>query len=178
MSANNGCDSKAKGDYGKIIWIGDSIKQGTSTFPTKYTVTVVDSASGRVTKDVTLWMVSVGRECGQGSNLAYVDRETNTLWFLTGIIELDHMGFTTYDDNGNQINKIISENQTINPMDFIDTFRIRANSASDGTEITQTMLIGNRNNGMTFQNPYLGTNQKGGKRKSRKSKKSKRHTRR
>ena len=177
------CSAKPRGNFGKVL----SVSYDAYSYPTTYSVSVV--GDGPRKENVTLWVVSVQRECGQGGQFAYIDPDTNTLWFVTAAVPIDangnmtgDIGLKTLDDNGAQINKVVVMSGKMGLEDIMDPNKIRTDRAADGTMLTSNITIGNANNGaINEMGVAVGGKYKGGKRKSRKSrksKKSKRQTRR
>jgi hypothetical protein len=186
---------RERGDYGKILWVANPENTDYNTFPTSLTVRLVPAVGeASETRDVTVWHLSAGRECGQVSpQFGYVDPDTRTLWFLTLYISVDGIdkngkpvgnvsyGFITYDNDGNQVNKAqLMREQPLNIMDILSARSLEVDRASDGSQLVANMPLGNENYSpfSEYSNQSLAPKREGGKRKTRRSKKSKKHTRR
>ena len=178
------CRAKPRGDYGKIEYVGYP-ENGSNTFPTKFTVQIKSAIDGSLHRGITLWAISVVRECGPMPQYGYVDPDTGALWFLTFLARLDvngnivprGSGFVTYNDDGAQTNKVAVEGAEWNITYIMDPSGIRQPTASDGSQIVVGMSLGNPNWGQMIS--YSDeVKQDGGRRKTRRSKKSKKHTRR
>lgn len=163
------CDP-ASGKFGKVLSVNFE-----SSFPTSFTADITGT-SGNSMNDVTLYMISVGRECGQGASFAYI--KDNKLWFPTAILKVDSsnrvigkMGFKTYDNDGNQMDKVTVKEPGVSIMDQIMTARV--DSASDGTTLKSDIELGNPNNTTVFEKVMaLPSNQNAGKRRTKKHKRN------
>lgn len=147
--------------------------------PIRFSCTLVGAKEGYIKRNVQVYLAS---RHGQGGGLFYIDPDDNKVYFLTAVVMGDmskgtfsSIGFITYDDNNEQINKAPMTPQ-ITQVDLFNLFSLPYDDAIKIYGLTEPVFnldtpIANVN---AKSGEFTDTSQRGGKRKTRRSKKHKR----
>ena len=150
--------------------------------PIRFTCTLVGAKNSYVKRDVRVYICYRLATFGQFPCLFYIDPDDNQVYFLTGMIMADmskgtisSIGFITYDNNNEQINKAgmapeftaidLLKMSSLSYDKFVEEYGLSEPVFNLDTPIA---------NGNARGSEFTDTSQRGGKRKTRRSKKHKR----
>jgi hypothetical protein len=153
--------------------------------PIRFTCTLVGAKEGYIKRGVQVYLASRQAPFGNGGSLFYIDPDDNKVYFLTAIImgdtskgTISSLGFITYDDNNEQINKAPMTPE----FTHMDLFKLSSLTYDDAVKeygLSEPVfdLDTPIANGNVKPAEFTDISQRGGKRRTRRTRRTKKHKR-